>query len=87
MVNLKEVGSFFLGLILIIGGFISFVSTVITAKLWGVDLSRHNLLVAIGFILIFIGSIFMYIFLKIGSKKKKGKKKNSTNDKSSIDVV
>jgi len=87
MSKLKEVVEFLLGLILIIGGFLSFVSTVITAKLWGVDITRHNLLVSIGCILIFLGSICMYFFVIIDAKKKKGKKKKAENNKSSIEVA
>ncbi len=87
MSKLKEVIEFFLGLIIIIGGFLSFVMTVVTAKLWGIDLVRHNILVALGCILIFIGAIFMYLFVKIDAKKKKGKKKKGDNDKSSIEVA
>lgn len=83
----KEIGAFFLGLILIIGGFLSFILTVVTAKLWGIDLVRHNILVALGCILIFMGAIFMYLFVKIDAKKKKGKKKKTNDDKSSIEVA
>ena len=88
MSKVKGLLEFIIGLIFIIGGFLSFVSTVITAKLWGVDIGRHNLLVAFGCLLIIIGSIFMYYFTKIETKKKKGKqKKKKNNDKSSVEVT
>jgi hypothetical protein len=87
MSKVKEVVAFLVGLILIIGGFLSFILTVVTAKLWGIDLARHNILVALGCILIFLGSIFMYFFVKLDAKKKKGKKKKEDNDKSSIEVA
>ena len=74
--------SFYLGLILIIGGFLSFVLTVITAKEMGTSITRHNLLVALGCFLIVLGSISMYFFIK-----KEDKKKKITNNKSNIEVV
>ena len=69
MTNLKELGSFILGLILIIGGFLSFVSIPVTTQK---DVNINvNLLIALGCILIVLGSISMYFFIKTEDKKKK----------------
>jgi phosphotransferase system glucose/maltose/N-acetylglucosamine-specific IIC component len=88
MLNVKALLELIIGMIFIIGGFLSFVLTVITAKLWGVDLGRHNLLVALGCLLIIIGSIILYFFTKIEPKKKKGtQKKKTSDDTSSVEVT
>jgi drug/metabolite transporter (DMT)-like permease len=72
MTKIKELGSFILGLILIIGGLISFVSIpVITQR--EVDINV-NILTALGLILLVLGSISMYFFLKTEDKKKKTSK-------------
>jgi cytochrome c biogenesis protein CcdA len=65
---LKEFRSFILGLIFIIGGFLSFSLIGITLQLFGENMIRHYLLVAIGFILIIFGIISMYFFIKKDGK-------------------
>jgi phosphotransferase system glucose/maltose/N-acetylglucosamine-specific IIC component len=91
MSKFKEVGSFILGLIFIIGGFLSFVSIpVITQQ--DIDIS-FNFLIVLGCILIILGIISMYFFIKTEDKKKKkapeDKKKKSPNNNppNDIDVV
>ena len=91
MSKLKEVGSFILGLILVIGGFLSFVSIPITTQ-QDIDINL-NLLIALGCFLIFLGIISLYFFIGTEDKKKKesskDKKKESSNNKppDSVDVV
>jgi cytochrome c biogenesis protein CcdA len=65
---LKEFRSFILGLIFIIGGFLSFSLIGITLQLFGENMIRHYLLVAIGLILIIFGIISMYFFIKKDGK-------------------
>jgi cytochrome c biogenesis protein CcdA len=65
---LKEFRSFILGLIFIIAGFLSFSLIGITLQLFGENIIRHYLLVAIGFILIIFGIISMYFFIKKDGK-------------------
>ncbi len=72
MTKIKELGSFILGLILIIGGFLSFASIPIISQ-QKIDINV-NLLIALGFILIVLGSISMYFFIKTEDKKKKSSK-------------
>lgn len=69
MTLLKEYGSFILGLILIIGGFFSFTFTGIAEQLSGTDITRHYLLVALGFVLISLGIVSMYFFTREDTKK------------------
>lgn len=91
MSKLKELGSFILGLTLIIGGFLSFVSIPITTQ-QNIDINL-NLITALGCLLIFLGIISLYFFIKTDDKKKKNsskdKKKKSSNNKppDSVDVV
>ena len=73
MTKIKELGSFILGLILIIGGFVSFASIpVVTQRKIDIDV---NILTALGLALLVLGSISMYFFLKTEDKKKKNSKK------------
>jgi len=91
MSKLKGAGSFILGLILVIGGFLSFVSIPITTQ-QDIDINL-NLLIALGCFLIFLGVISLYFFIKTEDKKKKNssedKKKKSPNNKppDAVDVV
>ena len=75
MSKIKELGSFILGLALIIGGFLSFVSIPITTQ-QNIDINL-NLITALGCLLIFLGIISLYFFIKTEDKKKK----NSSKDK------
>ncbi|KYK21501.1 hypothetical protein AYK25_03390 [Thermoplasmatales archaeon SM1-50] len=59
---LKEFGIFILGLILILGGFLSFALIGITLQQFGNNITRHYLLVGLGLILIIFGIISMYFF-------------------------
>ncbi len=63
---LKSFGFLILGLLLIIGGFLSFASIGITYQFFGGDITRHYLLVTLGFVLIILGIISMYFFVKKG---------------------
>jgi len=81
MSKLKELGSFILGLILVIGGFLSFVSIPITTQ-QDIDINL-NLLIALGCFLIFI--ISLYFFIKTEDKKKKKSPNNKPPD--AVDVV
>ena len=69
MTKLKELGIFILGLILIIGGFLSFVSIPIATQ-QDVDINI-NFFNALGIIFIILGIISMYFFIKTEDKKKK----------------
>ena len=69
MTNLKDLGIFILGLILIIGGFLSFVSIPIATQ-QDIDINI-NFVNALGSILIALGIISMYFFIKTEDKKKK----------------
>jgi hypothetical protein len=72
MSKLKDLVLFILGLILVIGGFLSFVSIPITTQQ---DININpNYLIAIGCILIFLGAISMYFFIRTDDKKKKSSK-------------
>ena len=72
MSKLKDLGLFIIGLILIIGGFLSFLSIPITTQQ---DININpNYLTAIGFILIFLGTMSMYFFIRTDDKKKKSSK-------------
>ena len=73
MTKLKELGSFILGLILIIGGLLSFISIpVTTQREINIDV---NILIALGITLLVLGTISMYFFLKTEDKKKKTSEK------------
>ena len=61
---LKKLKNLILGLILTIGGFLSFASIGITMQLYGKDITRHYLLVFTGLILIIFGIVSMYYFVK-----------------------
>jgi len=82
MSQFKDFGIFILGLILIIGGFLSFVSIPIVAQR-GIEMN-FNILIATGCILIILGAVSMYFFLQTEDKKKKSTKKKPPND---IEVV
>jgi cytochrome c biogenesis protein CcdA len=69
MTFLKEYGSFILGLILIIGGFLSFTFTGIAEQFSGTDVTRHYLLVVLGFVLISLGIVSMHFFTREDTKK------------------
>ena len=69
MTKLKELGIFILGLILIIGGFLSLV-TIPIATQQDVDINI-NFVNALAIILIVLGIISMYFFIKTENKKKK----------------
>lgn len=81
MTNLNELGIFILGLILIIGGFLSFVSIPITTQHPDLNIN-FNLLITLGCILIVLGIISMYFFIKTEDKKKK-----PSSNKPPVDVV
>ena len=73
MAKIKELISFIIGLILIIAGLLSFVSIpVTTQRKINIDV---NLLTALGLVLLVLGIISMYFFLKTEDKKKKTSKK------------
>ena len=72
MSKLKDLGLFILGLILILGGFLSFVSIPITTQ-QDVNIN-FNHLIALGCILIILGTISMYFFIKTEDKKEKSSK-------------
>ena len=82
MSQLKDLGYFVLGLVLIIIGFLSFVSIPVVAHR-GINLN-YNILIATGCVLIILGSVSMYFFLQTDDKKKKSPKKKPPND---IEVV
>ena len=82
MSKLKDFGIFVLGLILIICGFLSFVSIPVVAHR-GIDMN-YNILIATGCVLIILGSVSMYFFLQTEDKKKKSPKKKPPDD---IEVV
>lgn len=82
MSQLKDFGIFVIGLILIIGGFLSFVSIPVVAHR-GIDMN-YNILIATGCVLIVLGSVSMYFFLQTEDKKKKSPKKKPPDD---IEVV
>ncbi|MBU0498434.1 MAG: hypothetical protein KKG04_10850 [Candidatus Thermoplasmatota archaeon] len=60
----RELARFFLGLIFIIGGFVVFMSIALVNDMYSSDITRHYLIMAAGFILILIGIVFMYLFVK-----------------------
>ena len=72
MSGLKDLVLFVIGLILIILGFMSFVLIAASSQL-EIDVG-YNLLTGLGCFLIFLGSIFMFMFLKTEDKKKKSTK-------------
>lgn len=78
MKYLKDLGVFILGLILIIGGFLSFVSIGVISQ-YDIDINI-NLPVALGFILIILGIISMYFFVITEDKKKKPSNTKPTSE-------
>ena len=82
MSKLKDFGIFALGLILIIGGFLSFILIPIVTHR-GIVIN-YNILIATGCVLIILGSVSMYFFLQTEDKKRKSPKKKPPND---IEVV
>ena len=70
MTRFKGLGSFILGLILIIVGFLTLVSKGTFEQYTGIDTTGYNPLVAFGFILIILGIISMYFFVREDKKKK-----------------
>jgi len=82
MSKMKDFGIFLLGLILIIGGLLFFISIAPVAQ-QNPDFN-FNLLIASGCVLIFLGSVAMYFFIKTEDMKKKPAKKKPPNN---IDVV
>jgi len=71
MSGLKDLIFFIVGLLLIICGFLSFVLIPASSQL-EIDVS-YNLLIGIGCLLIILGSLSMYLFLRTEDKKKKSK--------------
>ena len=68
----RDLGIFILGLSCIIGGFLSFISiTLITHQ--GIDINL-NLVTVLGVILLVLGIILMYFFVKLDDKKKRPSK-------------
>lgn len=61
---IKKFGVFIVGLLCIIGGFLSFASIGITTQFLRENITRHYLLVSLGFILISLGITSMYFFIR-----------------------
>jgi hypothetical protein len=72
MAGFKDFLLFLIGLILIIGGFLSFILIPASSQI-GIDV-EYTFLTSLGCFLIFLGSVLMYMFLKTENKKKKTKK-------------
>ena len=64
MTLLRELGSFLLGLICIIGGLLAYASIGIVTDIYGANITFHYILVGSGSVLIILGAIFMYLFIK-----------------------
>lgn len=64
MTLLRELGSFLLGLICIIGGLLAYASIGIVTNVYGANITFHYILVGSGSGLIILGAIFMYLFIK-----------------------
>ena len=64
MSSLREIGSFVLGLICILGGLLAYASIGIVTNVYGADITFHYILVGSGSVLIILGVIFMYVFIK-----------------------
>jgi len=61
---LREYWSFLLGFFCIIGGFLAFASIGFVTSMYGSDITYHYVLVGMGGILIFLGVVFMYLFIR-----------------------
>ena len=72
MSKLKDLVFFIFGLILVIGGLLSFVFIPISTQ-QNININVNHL-IALGFILLFLGAIMMYLFIKTEDKKEKSNK-------------
>ena len=61
---LKEIRSFVLGLICILGGLLAYASIGIVTNVYGGEITFHYILVGLGSVLIILGAVFMYLYIK-----------------------